>query len=183
MLFFLFVYNAKIRTFSDMAKYLTYFNILNISIVSRETSVKHRHRKPPSSGAAERRGGGGTAAAPPTRGEERGGTDGSTQTTPHTTNTTPATPHTPHHRRRPPPICQTTKSHVRTPSHSPPLRPQGREVADDQLKSRSPGTLSQKERKQGTPPSPIERQTATATRPKAQKHGERRGTPHKQLRP
>lgn len=78
-----------------MAKYLTYFNILNISIVSRETSVKHRHRKPPGGGAAERRGGGGEADAPPTRGGGRGGTSDSTQPTPHTTSdTTHTTPPT-----------------------------------------------------------------------------------------
>lgn len=183
MLFFLFVYNAKIRLFFDMAKYLTYFNTLNISNVSRETSVKHRRKKPPGGGAAERQGGGGEADAPHTKGGERGGTDGSTQPRPHTTNTTPATPHTPHHRRQQPPKGQKTKSHVRTPSHSPPLRPQGRNVADDQPKSRPQGTQSQKERKQGTPPSQKEGKTATATRPKAKKHGERRGTPHKQRRP
>lgn len=156
-----FVYNAKIRTFFDMAKFLTYFNILKIRDVSRETSVKQKQQQTPPRGA-------GAAPAAPKQHTQGAGRGTPTHAT--TTGTAPL------NAKRP-------KPHSRTQSHSPPPPPQGGKVAEDQLKSRPQGTQSPKERQQGTPPSPKERQTATATRPKAQKHGERRGTPHKTLQP
>ena len=156
-----FVYNAKIRTFFDMAKFLTYFNILKIRDVSRETSVKQKRQKQPPEGA-------GAAPAAPKQHTQGAGRGTPTHTT--TDGTAPL------NAKRP-------KPHRRTQSHSPPLPPQGGKVADDQPKSRPPGTQSQKERQQGTPPSQKERQTAIATRPKAPKHGERRGTPHKTQQP